>query len=217
MPRDVAQEVQSLSNIGRMVHLAARFDQVDEQRIQAELLTQRKRAYEDELSIQAERAGCGPRRARLGNNASLTALSEASKRDAASITNTYNYDLAVAIQAIRTEVPRANRFTYAKRLRDWEAARNRWKIPQIAQWTEASARTMAQRDFVAFNDARGEARLIPESAKEPICQGIIRRGWMPMATAMQFQVPVHINCPHIWQTRYRRLNRSECNDLWMGQ
>lgn len=217
MPRDWEQKVTELSNVGILTHLAMRLDTVDQDRLRVQLLAQRKRIYEDELSIQAERAGCGARRARLGNNASLTLLSEASERDAESIIATYNYDLTIAIQAIRTEVPRANRFTYAKRLREWEMARNRWKLPQIAEYTEASARTQAQKDFISFNDAQGEAKLIPEEAAEPVCQGIIRRGWMPMATAMGFTVPVHVNCPHIWQTRYKRLSKSECGELWLGQ
>jgi hypothetical protein len=217
MPRNWQARVDSLSNVGKLVHLAARFDSVDEARIQGELLRMRRRVYEDELKIQARRAGCGDRMARLENNASLTRLADDSARDAASIVNTYNYDLAVAIEAIRTETPTANRHVYASRLATWESRRNQWKARDIALMTEGTARRQAQQDFARLNGMEGTARLEPRTAKEPICEGWIRRGNVPLRVALNNPPPYHNGCPHFWQVNYERLPAGECFDIWLGQ
>lgn len=214
---------EAFSNVMRLVHLAMRLDSFDEDRIRSELLKARRRAYENELTIQARRVGCPSRSGRLGNNESLTALNEDSKADAVSIVNTYNFDLAVAILNIRTEVPTANRNTYVRRLRDWEEKRNAWKSEQIALNTEATARVRAQQDFYRFNaiDAitgvDGIAVLSPGQAAEPICQGWINRGAVPLSEALNNPPPYHPNCPHVWQITPGEVEEFECEELWMGE
>jgi hypothetical protein len=210
--------VDSLTNVQKLVHLAMRYDVVDQERIRGELLRVRRLAYEDELNIQAANVGCAGRKARLGNGSILSTLNDMSERDAISIVNTYNYDLAIAIRNIFTEVPTANRYTYAARLRDWEAARSKWKTPQIEQFTESSARSLAQADFFRQNgELMGVARLEPRSAVCPICQGWISRGAVPVRIALNNPSPFHINCPHAWHITPKRVPRSECPLLWMGE
>lgn len=216
--RDWQPLVDSMANVQKLVHLAMRYDIVDQERIRGELLRARRLAYENELNIQAANVGCAGRKARLGSGPILSALNGMSERDAASIVNTYNYDLAIAIRNIGTEVPRANRYTYAARLRDWEAARSKWKTPQIEQFTELSARSLAQADFFKFNGASmGTARLQPRSAVCPICQGWIDRGTVPLRVATNNPGPYHPNCPHLWDITPKRVARSECANLWMGE
>jgi len=216
MPRNPAAIVQDLPDIGKLVHLSMRHDPYDIDRIRGELLRQRRRYYEAELTAQAQRIGCRGQVGRLGNEAILSELNLDSARDAASIVNTYNYDLAVAIRYIRAQVPTANRYVYAKRLGDWEQKRAGWKNPQIAQYTEGSARAKAQQDFRYHNDAFGVAELLPKRAVCPICQGWVSRGEVPLNVALNNPGPFHPNCPHGWSVSYEKIPPDQCRYLWMG-
>jgi len=193
-----------------------RSDSFSEEQIRGELTRMRRRAYEDELTIQARRVGCGSRRGRLTTGPSLTALNELSITDAASIVNTYNYDLAIAILNIAAETPAANRHVYAKRLSGWEAKRNQWKAAQITQNTEGTARSMGQKDFCTFNDVQGFAVLRPTVAVCPVCVGWIKRGQVSLKVAENNPPPYHPNCPHLWETRPNQVAKLECPNLWMG-
>ena len=216
--RDWQTAVDGLSNVQKLVHLAARNDAVDEERYRADLLRVRRRAYEDELTIQAARVGCPGQRGRLGNNASLKALADASAQDAQSIVNTYNYDLAAAVRNLGREVRTANRHTYAKRLGEWDAKRAAWKAGQITQYADSSARALAQQDFYRFNAAvLGIAEMQPKQAQCPVCQGWISRGAITLREALNNPPPYHPSCPHYWVTRPERVAASECPRLWMGQ
>lgn len=220
VPFEKAQDWQAataqLTDVQKLVHLAMRRDSVDEAAIRGELLASRRRAYESELAIQIERLGCGPVAPRLNEGPSLTELARASDSDAASIVNTYNYDLARQIGAIAESTPRANRYTYRKRLGDWDTDRAQVKAAQIGQYTDSSARTVALRDFEAHNLLEGEAELEPTDAICPVCQGWIARGKVPLAEATRNPPPYHLQCPHSWSTSYKKLSRRECAELWAG-
>ena len=216
---DWRQLLESMSRVGRLVHLAARYDAVDEQQIAARLMGIRKVAYEDELSIQAARAGCSGRRGRLSNPAILAELQTISNRDAASIVNTYNRDLAGAISAIRVQTPTANRNTYAKRLREWHDKRAQWKNPQVVQYAVNQARSKAQSDFFQKNHKAGEGefgRIVPRVAVCPVCRGWIKRGRIPMRVIMNNPPPYHQNCPHVVETSPAQRTYEECQLLWLG-
>lgn len=217
MPLDPDRLIQDMSNVQRLVHLAARGDSVDEGEWRALLLRQRRRAYESELTLQAARVGCPGRAGRLGNNEILSALNDRSERDARSIVNTFNYFLAAEIVRIRQDAPRANRFVYARRLRDWEANYWKWKRPQIDQMTDNTARARAQQDFFRFNRQLGTARLLPRRAVCPICQGWVRRGVVPLRVAMNNPPPYHVDCPHIFDVRADRVAREDCPLIWAGE
>lgn len=218
MPRDWRALVDTFTRVQRLVHLTYRMDSVDEEALRSGLLKNRRRFYEDELTEQAARVGCSRRRGRLAEGPSLTELNEASRKDAVSIVNTFNYDLAVAILAVFEETPTANRYVYASRLKGWEAKRNEWKQPQITQHTEISARAKAQQDFYKFNShIIGVARLDPKTAICPICKGWVARGEVPIRVAENNPPPYHVNCPHVWSTKPGKVARSECSELWMGR
>lgn len=212
--RTVVQD-DAFSNVMRLVHLSVRYDKIQQDAIRAELTTARQRAYNDELSIQARRAGC-TRSGELSGGASLKALNQMSKEDAVSIANTYNSDLAQAIIGIREETPTANRNVYATQLREWETNRAEGKAPQIAQWAEVTARSKAQQDFYKNNTIDGVAELQPEVAVCPVCAGFIARGSVPMKVAQHSPPPFHLRCPHYWQTYPEKVNRQDCNEIWMG-
>lgn len=217
MPRDWQSVVGEMTNVQKLVHLAMRKDPVDEENIRSGLLRARRLAYDDELTTQAISVGCTGRVGRLSNGDILSELNDDSQRDALSITNTYNYDLAIAILNIAIEAPRANRYVYAARLRDWESARGSWKNPQIALNTELAARSKAQQDFYRFNNIGGSATLQPTKAVCPICQGWIDRGIVPVYVAQANPPPYHVNCPHSWSTDPDKIAPDECPELWMGQ
>lgn len=202
--------------VQQLMHLAMRWTSDDQERIRAELLRQRREYYEAELTDQAARVGCPGRRGRLAEGPILSQLNDASLTDAISIVNTYNYDLARAILSIYSEVRTANRWVYASRLQAWEAARAGWKDPQIAQYAEVSARSLAQQHFHQYNATLGYAVLEPGTAVCPVCQGWIERGEVSLHEAQNNPPPYHINCPHIFACYPDRVAKSECADLWVG-
>jgi len=218
MPLDWHAVVEKMTNVQRMVHLAMRYDVYDEERIRSDLLKERRVTYEDELTIQAARMGCPGRSGRLSNGAILSQLYGMSKEDSESIANTYNYDLAIAILHIFSEVPTANRYVYAKRLSEWEEKRGVWKHNQIALYTEGSARALAQEHFYQYNAGiLGVAILEPRTGVCPVCVALIARGEVPLREAMRTPPPFHPNCPHYWRTVPQRVPPSECPLLWMGE
>jgi len=216
MPRNWQAMVEEMSDVMKLVHLAMRQDTYDEDRIRGELLRERRRYYEAELTAQAQRIGCRGQVGRLSSGAVLSELNDISQRDATSIVNTYNVDLAAAIRYIRAEVPTANRYVYAKRLGEWEQKRAGWKNDQIAQYTENSARAKAQQDFYQNNTSFGSAELLPRRAVCPVCVGWVSRGVVPLNVSINNPPPYHPNCPHGWSITYERITPDQCQYLWMG-
>jgi hypothetical protein len=152
----------------------------------------------------------------LTNGAILSGLNQVAATDAEGIVNTYNADLAHAIQRIRAETPRANRATYARRVQDWAEARSAWKAGQIAITTDTKGRAMALQDFAAQNGTGGgRAKLLPTKAVCPVCQGWIARGWVPLSVATNNPGPWHPNCPHYWVVAYE--GGIDCEDMWLGE
>ena len=218
MPLDWPSVVATMTNVQKLVHLAARYDSVDEERIRSDLLSMRRKAYNDELSIQARRVGCPGMTGRLSNGDVLSTLNDVSKTDAASIANTYNYFLALEIVRARQRNIYGNRYYYAKAIREWQPTYWAYKDPQIAETTDGTARAMAQQDFYKFNgSALGTAKLEPRTAVCPVCAGWIARGVVPLRVAMNNPPPYHPNCPHAWDIRPNKVTKDDCPLLWMGE
>ena len=208
--------VETLTDVQKMVHLAMRKDIVDEEDLKTALTKQRRRAYEDEVTIQLERLGC-QKTGRLSAGPALTELSELSRVDAQSIIATYNDDLAKTITGIADKNPRANRHTYAKNLKTWDTTRATEKSKQIAQFTDSSARSVALKDFYTFNDVQGFAVLAPTTAQCPVCAGWIARGEVPMQEATNNAPPYHPNCNHYFITvPAQKADKEGCAELWTG-
>ena len=209
--------VDQMPPVGKLVHLAMRQDIVDQENIRGQLLRIRRRAYEDELSIQAELIGCPGRSGQLSNGPILSALNQMSVEDAASIVNTYNYDLASAVTKIRSDTPTANRNTYANRLGKWDRDRAKWKMAQVAEWSDGTARAMAQDVFYTHNGSMGSATLAPQAAQCPVCQGWVNRGEVPITVAINNPPPYHPFCPHGWDMNPDKVTKEQCQILWMGK
>lgn len=214
--QEVDYAVSLLSPIGKLMHLAWRYDSVKEAEIATVLFKMMRQNYEAELTRQATAVGC-TRKGILGEGVALSALKDRANVDAASITRTYNYDLARAIFRIREENPRANRTYYTKRLYEWETARASWKDKQIAMMTVSNAVQSAKAAFVANNVLEGFATAYPKRAKEPECQNAIKLGRVSLEYMQNNPFPFHPNCPHIWETSYKKIPKADCADLWLGQ
>jgi hypothetical protein len=217
MPRNWQAVVDQLADVQKLVHLAMRRDDLDVDQWRASLLRQMRRAYEEELAAMAARVGCPGRTARLENGPLLSALNEQAGAWAANVCNTYNYDLALAVQAIAEQTPTANRNTYAKRIQEWDEGRKQWKDQQIAAYTDGWTRAQAQSDFRRMNGTLGTAELVPQDAVCPVCLGIIARGKIPLREAMRNPPPFHLGCPHYWDIQAEQAARDDCPLLWMGE
>jgi hypothetical protein len=208
--------LEGLSRVQKLVHLASRKVDDDADRIRVDILRVMRRAYEDELTIQAARVGCPGRRGQLTNGPILSRLNDTARTWANGIVNTYNRDLAAAIILIRAKAPRANRHVYAKRLRDWDEGRAKWKNAQIETHAEQTARSQAQQDFFQHNGHEGYAILRPKEAVCPVCLALVKRGKVPIAEAFHNPGPWHVNCPHRWVTFPGQWDEKSCPLLWMG-
>lgn len=206
---------EKLSRVQALVHLAVRYDKTQTDAIRAELTKARQRAYNDELSIQARRAGCS-RQGEMTGGPALSELDQASKDDAEAFANQYNADLAGAIIQIGSDTPTANRHTYAARLREWEGQRAEAKAGPLAGWAENTARSLAQQDFHGNNKLEGSAHLEPAEAKCPVCAGWVARGDVRLRVAMNNPGVFHFGCPHGWVTDPEKISADECGELWMG-
>ena len=217
MPRNWQDLVSGLSDVNKLVHLSMRQDSADTENIRSSLVKARRREYESELNSLAKSAGCS-RSAMVSEGETLNEINDLSKQQADSMVNTYNYDLGIALIAIRTETPTANRHTYARRLAEWDKNRAVWKNAQVATDTVLNSKSLAQRDFMRFNtNVESTATLAgPNPAAEPICQGWLDRGKVPAQTAINNPSPFHANCPHPWEFTPKKLDKGECDSLWMG-
>jgi len=215
--RDWQALTDQLSDVQKLVHLAVRMDQYDRDALALELTRSMRRAFEDELSIQANRIGCPSRSGRLNNSPILSQLNETARAKADSIVATFNYDLAAQVVQIKSNAPKANRNVYASQLRAWDARRNSWKSAQIAMDSDGTARSLAQQEFYAHNGRGGAARLLPGKAVCPVCQGWINREEVPLAVAQSNPPPYHPNCPHYWATKPDKWPEGTCAILWMGE
>lgn len=206
--------VVSFSPVMQLVHDAMRMNPDDTKSMSDELFKARKVEFNDAISDYVAKVGCAGT-GDLKADIELKFFRDDSDRDARDITNTYNLDLAKVIQETRSTSPRANRNTYTKALREWEAGRKIWKATQIALNTTLTARSQALGSFAFHNDLKPEVRLLPKLAKEPICQGWVNRGKVAFQIAVNNPSPYHIGCVHFWQPTFEGIKR-DCVDLWTG-
>lgn len=218
-PIDWQNQVYQMTDVQKLVHLAMRFDGVDQDQLRSQLVKTRQRVYQDELGLQAARASCSGRQGRLTTGQSLSDISRESELDAESIISTYNYDLGRAIQKIAEDNPSANRNTYAKGLKEWHTQRDKWKVNQIAQHTEATARSRAMGDFYKHNDIEVMARVEPRTARGKSCDCAywIGVGDVPFELTQSAPMPQHPNCPHYWVTYPKQVKQGDCAELWLGE
>jgi hypothetical protein len=179
-----------------------------------DLLERRKVAWSTALREQARTHRCsGQPNAPRGKD--LSELKAMSAEDAKSISETWNREVQAQIEKIYAENPRANRFTYAKRLEAWAAERNVWKAPLIALTTEQQVRGYAQSRFNAMNGLRGQRYVF--AGPTPTCRRCVTLfglGIVSQSVVDRHVLPIHPGCPHSW--RPIAPEALDCREIWLG-
>jgi hypothetical protein len=223
-PDEVDAQVEELSRVQRLVHLAARMTDDDVRALAERIKRDNVSTYEEALTHLARQHGCYRAEGRLGNNDIRSDIRDAAKWSAASIANTYNYELARAIRRVGEEVPTANRHVYAYRLfhapDSWGRRYAASKAEQVAQFERWQAINLAIGHFYQFN-AVGEqyAEVRPYDTLCPACAGYVAGNPYPSVEALYRNVvlPAHLGCPHYGAAVGGRVAAGECEELWLGQ
>lgn len=171
--------------------------------------------YSAQIGEELAVIGCS-RSVNLTNPVILANLKQQAHDGAVSIVDTYNRDLAYAVQAIRTETATANRSVFLKRLDEWAAARDKWKSDQIALYSTVSARSQSVKEFVRRNKVVARAFVSgPRPAAEPECQALID-GEPYDANNLPAEFPLHNWCDHGWELRDVEVPM-DCEEVWTGE
>lgn len=175
-----------------------------------------QRAKEWSLAIQQELARYGCTQTAQGPvGADALELFAMSERDAQSITNTYNRELANQVKSLYRKNPKGNKAYYAANLASWTQARDAWKQRQIALQTASSTRQLAQQRFRAENSVGGKFVF---AGPPPVCIKCIRlraMGAVTIEIVNQYGNSQHINCPHEW-VAIRVKGQVDCTRVWAG-
>ena len=219
-PRDWRAVVDQMGRVEKLVHLAHRRDTGYIEEMRAVLVKQIKYVYETTIRMEVMDLGCpDPGRIVIGGGPALQAINERAKESSKGIANTYNYDLAMAIRAIRQDTPTANRNTYVARLRGWESARAVHKNRQIGLAENGWAIDYAKTEFYRMNDIPHQAEVYPHPSVCPICAALIAQNpWPSIEEAHRASdYPVHVGCPHHLRILPdARPTPAQCADLWKG-
>lgn len=209
---DWEDSLDGFSPVMVLVHDTMRLYEEDQNLIYDEILKSRIVEYEDAISDYIAQMGCGGK-AHITSQKEIEHIKAQSLEDAEGVVNTHNRDLAKIVRQIRVDVPSANRYTYTSRLRMWNSDRYTWKATQIALHTTLTTRDYALKAFSDHNNLEPNVKLLPRTAKEPICQGWINRGLVNYAVAERNPSPYHVNCVHYWKPMFRI---GKCEGLWKG-
>jgi hypothetical protein len=217
-----------MSPVQKMVHLAARASPDDEAAWRSKMLNAYRREFETTLEQEAAAWGCPGRRAGFTDPAVVDFYQAAAARSAASITNTYNYYLALEIFSIAEATPTANRHVYAHRLYyapdAWARRYRREKVPEIAI-TETYDAIGAAKDRFYRRNAWLNALVVqvevrPYDTACEVCALVVAGNPYPSREALAGDAglpPYHIKCPHYEAvTGSRQLTGEECAELWLG-
>ena len=188
---------------------------LDEQSLVTSILAQRSETWRSTLTSEARAAGSS--KTGIGpSGRDLSELSQVSRRDAASIVNTYERELGNKIDALYDANPTGNRDYYISEIAAWASDRADYKDRQIANMNRGTARTYAQTRFNAENKS-GEALYLFDGppAHEPVCEGLFRAGLVDRTFIERNPTPVHINCPHTWEVQTTRIG-VPLDQIWVG-
>lgn len=190
------------------------------------LFSQRVAAFEEEVDTLLGLTGCRKESGSLTNVPIRDRLLSESVSDAGSIVNTHSVHLVGAILRISKENKSPTWQDYVVGLTEWQRTRDTFKVKQVSTWTVNRVRHEAAQEFYGRNFAllsvQGSVILRgPLPAKEPICQGWINRGVVPLMEALSIDWPPHLNCEHYFDyvstPRLNPLARFlNCRDLWVG-
>jgi hypothetical protein len=223
-PDEVDAQVEQLTRVQRLVHLAARMTDDDERDLAGHLKRDNVLTYEEALTQLARQHGCHMAEGHLGNNDVRRDIRDAADWSAASVVNTYNYELARAIRSVGEGAPTANRHVYAYRLfhapDSWGRGYAAQKAEQVAQFERWQAINLAIGHFYQFNDVGEEyAEVRPYDTVCPACaEYVAGNPYRSIAELYRRTIlPAHLGCPHYGAAVGGRVASGECEELWLGQ
>lgn len=188
---------------------------LDEQSLTTTILAQLSETWRATLTSEARAAGSS----KVGQGPSgqdLSELSKIARRDAASIVQTFQRDLAREIDRVYDQSPTATRTDYIQALTVWADDRAQWKDRQIATMNRGNARSYAQQRFNAENEV-GESLYLAEGPppRERICANIMAAGLVNREFVERNPLPAHIGCPHNYAVQVTRIG-VPVNQIWVG-
>lgn len=225
-PEDWKPVVSGMSKVQKVVHLAGRVDSVGQKEIADRLFKSARETYRQTIQDELNKAGCAGQKTivpRAGRE--LSALRERANWAASSIANTYNLKLANEIIRIGNDTPSANRNTYAYRLFNnsdsWDKRYWAEKAQEVAEVESMTTINAGIADFYERNKGLvevSEAFVVPFVAQCPICQEIVSHNPFRSVEAVynQYNLPVHIGCPHSVDVHTKKVSASQCKELWVG-
>jgi hypothetical protein len=133
----------------------------DAAKLANELFSRNRRVYEATINAQLQAIGAVPD-FRLTNSAELRRLKSEAIESARSIARTYNEGLAARVDAVvaAERTTGLNRGRLARRLADWEGAREPWKDSQIQRTEAARTRAGAVEAWAEGSGLATEARFV---------------------------------------------------------
>lgn len=218
MPVNALAAFRTLNNDQKQVYAKYRHTKKTTEQVAQLLFQHRVAAWETQIKELLTGVGVTDRQVSLTNQAVRSRILKASRIDAGSISNTYNYELATFIKNSGPENP--NAFVNA-----WRMVRANHKSEQITTWTVNTAKAEAAKEFFKKNRKYlpkniGYARVVGPRAKEMICAGWMSRGKIPIDELLNNPPPYHLNCPHSIRYMVRKIpfwTRWRVEDkLWAG-
>lgn len=203
-----------MSELLQILALLYRMTDDDTAALEEALLTARKRAWQTTIEDEARQMGYSVR-ANPPSGLDLAELRAMSAEDAASITKTYNRDVARQLQKLYDANHRGNRTYYISRMERWAQERAVWKDASIALNTEMQTVQYAKSRFWQNNGLRGERFIASGPAAVcKVCIKIFAAGAVDYAYTQRYPFPSHVNCPHT----YRKVGRARVplDELWVG-
>ncbi len=199
----------------RRLALAFEFTAPDTTALTASILKQRSETWR--LTLTQEARAAGSSKTGIGpTGQDLSVLSRMSRKDAQSITNTFNRELGNQIDRLYDANPDGDRAYYISELTAWADNRADYKDRQIANMNRSTARTYAQERFNAENRV-GEALFLfaGPPPRESVCAGLFAVGLVNRTFVERNSTPIHIGCPHGWETQVTRIGVPLAK-LWVG-
>ena len=211
--RDTDTVVEDLSDVGRLVYLMFQKTAADVELLADRLFQEGRRTAEEALLQEAHAIGCGVLSVHLPEGELLSSVRERADWAAQTIYDTYNRDLAFAIEAIIAEHPRANRWVIAYNLRDWEASRQSWKEDQIKTTEAFDVGHHARFEFYRLNAITEPRAWFGYSLICEQCQAIAAKNPYKLRDAQAIGLP-HVGCLDQWHIEPGEM--VECSELWLG-
>jgi hypothetical protein len=183
----------------RRLMVAFEYSTPDERTLTESIYRQRAEAWQGALTEQARTLGSG-RQGKAPSGGDQRYLLGESRKDAASIRQTFNRDLGRQIEKLYAANPDGNRQYYVDALTQWADERAAWKDYQITLYNNKTARHYAQQRFRQENATR--AARYRAKGPAPVCNdcaAAFAAGVVGQAFVNANPFPFHPGCPHEWQ------------------